>query len=51
MRSTPKVPGGISLLEIGYKYNYKKVLRLVATKRDRSNEQGDPYLSRFPEIY
>ena len=26
MKSTPRVPGEITLLAIGYKYNYRKVL-------------------------
>ena len=51
MRSTPRVPSGLPLLEIVYKYNYGKIQRLIATEGAGSTEQGDPYLSRFPEIY
>ena len=51
MKITPRVPGEISLLSIGYKYNSRKVLRFVAAQGDRSTEPGDPYLSCFPDIY
>ena len=48
MKSTPRVSGHIPLMEIGYKYNYRKVLGFIATKGDGSTEPGDPYLSCFP---
>ena len=51
MKITPRVPGGISLLEIGYKYNYRKVLGFIATEGYVSPEPGNPYLSSFPVIY
>ena len=51
MKNTPRFPGGIPLLDIGYKYNYRKILGLIATERYESNEPGDPYLSSFPDIY
>ena len=51
LKSTPKFPGEIPLLDIGYKYNYRKVLGFIATEGAGSNEPGDPYLSRFPDIY
>ena len=50
MRIIPRVTVGITLLDIGYKYNYRKVLGFIDTKRDGSNEPDNPYLSRFPEI-
>ena len=34
MKSTPIVPGGIPLIKIGYKYNYRKVLGFIATEGD-----------------
>ena len=49
--STPRFPGERLLLAIGYKYNYSKVLVFIATEGAGSNEPGDPYLSRFPDIY
>ena len=48
MKSTPRVPGGRSLLAIGYKYNSRKVLGFIATEGAGSNASGDPYLFRFP---
>ena len=51
MKSTPRVPGGIQLMAIGYKYNYRKVLGFISTKGYRSTEPGDPYLSCYPDIY
>ena len=51
MRSTPRVSGGRPLMEIGYKYNYRKVIYFISTKGDGINEPGDPYLSHFSDIY
>ena len=51
MKSTPIVPGGIPLIKIGYKYNYRKVLGFIATEGAGNTEPGDPYLSIFPDIY
>ena len=51
MKSTPRFPVGIPLLAIGYNYNYSKVLWFIANDGDGITEPGDPYLSRFPEIY
>ena len=51
LKSTPRFPGEITLLDIGYKYNSGKVLGFIATEGSGSTEPGDPYLSRFPEIY
>ena len=42
MKSTPIFPGGITLLAIGYKYNYWKVLGFIANEGDGSTEPGDP---------
>ena len=43
MKITTIVPGGLPLLLIDYKYNYRKVLRFIDTEGDVSNELGDPY--------
>ena len=51
LKSTPRFPGEIPLLAIGYKYNSRKVLGFIATEGAGSTEPGDPYLSRSPDIY
>ena len=51
MKSTPRVPFGIPLLFIRYKYNSRKVLVFIATYGDGSTAPSDPYLFRFPDIY
>ena len=51
MKIDTRVPGEIPPLEIGYKYNSRKVLGFIATAGSGSNEPGDPYLSCFPHIY
>ena len=51
MKSTKIVPGGRPLMAIGYKYNSRKFLGFIATEGGVSTEPGDPYLSRFPDIY
>ena len=51
MKSTPRVPGGIQLMAIGYQYNYRKVLGFISTEGYGSTEPGDPYLSCYLDIY
>ena len=51
MESTTRFTGGRPLLATGYKYNSRKILRSIDTEGAGSNEPGDPYLSRFPDIY
>ena len=51
LKSTPRFPGEIPLLAIGYKYNYRNFLGFIATEGAGSTEPGYPYLYRFPEIY
>ena len=51
MNINPIFPGEIPLLAIGYKYNSRKVLGFIATEGAGSTGPGDPYLSRFPDIY
>ena len=36
MKSTSIVPGGITLMAIGYEYNYRKVLGFIATEASGS---------------
>ena len=38
-------------MDIGYKYNFRKVLGFIATEGDGRTKPGDPYLFRFPDIY
>ena len=38
-------------MDIGYKYNYRKVLVFIATEGAGTTEPGDPYLSCFYDIY
>ena len=51
MKITPRVPVGRPLMAIRYQYNSSKVLCFIATEGAGSTEIGDPYLSRFPDIY
>ena len=51
LKSTPRFPGESPILAIDYKYNSRKVLGFIATEGVGSTEPGDPYLSRFPDIY
>ena len=51
MKSTPKVPVGITLMAIGYKCNSSKVLGFIATEGAGSTEPGDPYLYCLTDIY
>ena len=43
LKSTPRLSGERPLLAIGYKYNYRKVLELIAHEGAGSTEPGDPY--------
>ena len=51
LKSTPIVLGDITLVAIGYKYNSRNFLGLIANGGARSNEPGDPYLSRSPDFF
>ena len=51
MRINPRVPGGIPILYIVYKYKYREVLGFITTEGAGSTEPGDPYLSRLPDIF
>ena len=51
MKINPGVPGGRPLLNIGKKYNSRKVLGFIATEGYGSTESVDTYLSHFPDIY
>ena len=51
MRSDPRVSGGVTLMEIGCKYNSRNFLGFIATGGGGSTESGDPSLSSSPDIY
>ena len=51
MKSTPTAHVGRPLLDVGYRYNSRKVLGYIATEGAGSTEPGDPYLSCFPNIF
>ena len=48
MEITPRVPVGRPILNIGYKYNSRKVLGFISAEGAGSTEPDDPYLSHFP---
>ena len=45
-RSNPMVPGGRTLISVGYKYNMKNVLYFIITYNAGSTKTGLPYLSK-----
>ena len=51
LKSTTSFPGESPLLAIGQNYNSRKVIGFIATEGAGSTGPGDPYLSRFPDIY
>ena len=51
MRITPRFPVEITLLDIGYKYNSRKVLGFINTEGAGSTEPGDSYLYHFPDFF
>ena len=51
LRSKPMVPGGRTLIAIGYKYNARKVLSFIVTDNAGSTKTGIPYLSKYPDQF
>ena len=45
------VPGGRPLIDIGYKYNARKVLSFIVTDNAGSTKNGIPYLSKYPDQF
>ena len=45
------VPGGRTLIAIGYKYNARKVLYFIVTDNSGSTKTGIPYLSKYPDQF
>ena len=50
-RGKPMVPGGRPLIDIGYKYNARKVLSFIVTDKAGSTKSGIPYLSKYPDQF
>ena len=51
LRSKPMVTGGLLLIDIGYKYNARKVLYFIVTDNAGSTKTGIPYLSKYPDQF
>ena len=51
IKSTLRVTSYITLMVIGYKYIYRRVLGFIATEVAGNTEPGDLYLSFFADIY
>ena len=49
MKSTPRVPGGIPLISIGYKYNFSRVIGFIATEGDGVFNQVIPIYLNYLE--
>ena len=45
------VPGDRPLIDIGYKYNARKVLSFIVTDNAGSTKTGIPYLSKYPDQF
>ena len=45
------VPGYNPLIDIGYKYNARKVLYFIVTENSGRTKTGIPYLSKYPEQF
>ena len=45
------VPGGRTLIAIGYKYNARKVLSFIVTDNAGSTKTGILYLSKYPDQF
>ena len=45
------VPGGPPLIDIGYKYNARKVLSFNVTDNAGSAKTSIPYLSNYPDQF
>ena len=51
MNINPIVLGDRPLMQIGHKYNFRRVLGFISTGGAVSTEPGDPYLSHLPGNY
>ena len=51
MKINSRVSSGKILMDIGYKYNSRKLLGSISDEGSGSNEPDDIHLSRFPDMY
>ena len=51
LRSKPMVPADRPLIDIGYKYNARKVLSFIVTENIGITNNGIPYLSKYPDQF
>ena len=51
LRSKPMIPGGRPLIDIGYKYNARKVLSFIVTDNSGITKTGITYLSKYPDQF
>ena len=51
LRSKPMVPGDRTLIDIGYKYNVRKVISFIVTDNTGSTKTGIPYLYKYPDQF
>ena len=45
------VPSGRPLIDVGYKYNSRKVLYFIVTDNAGITKTGIPYLSKYPDQF
>ena len=51
LKIKPVVPGDRPLIDIGYKYNARKVLYFIVAYNIGSTKTGIPYLSKYPDQF
>ena len=51
MKSTQIITGGRPLMDIGYRYNYRNILGLIATEWAGSTNPDDPYWAFEMELF
>ena len=51
LRSSPIVPVGGPLIDIGHKYNAREVIYFIVTDNIGSTQAGLPYLSMYPDHF
>ena len=51
LRSKHMVTGGRTLIDIGYKYNTRKVLSFIVKDNSGSTKTVIPYLSKYPDQF
>ena len=51
LRSKPMVPGGRTIIDIGYKYNVREIISFIVTVNLVSTKAGLNYLSNYPDHF